>query len=151
MAKKANKKERWTRIRHVMRLKFSGQTNEEIANELNLNPKTVKIYLDRGFNISEDALKEYCINYVKELKKEKDALNERLYSKFFKCEDPKEMAALAKGIMDNKKFEFDVLSKTGKIGIVADKLEIKQDIDDNMIKEMLNSIKKGKESKQKEE
>ncbi|GEM_PF-5187602 len=128
MGKKAvNEAERSQRIRAAIRLRLSGFSIGEIAEQMQLNYKTVDIYLNKGLKpFTEEEIKEYVSGFIKEAKQEKEIRDAELYKILFSG-SPKEKIMAARELRENDKTIFDILIKTGHIQTVPDKLEVKTD------------------------
>ena len=98
MGKKAvNEAERSQRIRAAIRLRLSGFSIGEIAEQMQLNYKTVDIYLNKGLKpFTEEEIKEYVSGFIKEAKQEKEIRDAELYKILFSG-SPKEKIMAARG------------------------------------------------------
>jgi transcriptional regulator with XRE-family HTH domain len=146
--KATNESEKSELMRKVYRLRAAGITQEEIATKLKLNVKTVAKYIRYTENTFTTAqFVKYVNDYVKraihnKLKRD-EVINAILYSG-----SAKEKIMASKNLDDRDKQMFDMLSKTGDIKTVAEKVEITTDVDEEFIKNKIIALRAGKDSEQ---
>jgi predicted transcriptional regulator len=146
--KPINESEKAERMRKVYRLRQAGLTQAEIADKLELSINTVNKYVRYTENTFTTAqFVKYVNDYVKraihnKLKRD-EVINAILYSG-----SAKEKIMASKNLDDRDKQMFDMLSKTGDIKTVAEKVEITTDVDEEFIKNKIIALRTGKDSEQ---
>lgn len=144
--KPTNESEKSELMRKVYRLRQAGLTQAEIATKLELNVKTVAKYIRYTENTFTTAqFVKYVNDYVKraihnKIKRD-EVINAILYSG-----SAKEKIMASKNLDDRDKQMFDMLSKTGDIKTVAEKVEISTDVDEEFIKNKIIALRTGKDS-----